>query len=116
MTASTDFVGKWMKLMARADVDALVDLFAEDGEVVRFPGVARGQDQIRAYLIGFLSAHGKYELVSVDQEQSGSDSVIWEATVSTKSGPLQAYGVFIFDENGKVRRHFPGIQGYWGSP
>ena len=111
----SNLVNNWMTHMSNGDTEALLAMFANDAEVVRFPGIARGKDEIRAYLVGLLSAHGRYQMVSLDQVQEGSDSVIWEATVETKAGPLQSYGVMTLDADGKIVRHFPGIQGYWGS-
>ncbi len=104
-----------MALLGSGDIDSLVAQYADDAEIVRFLGVARGRDEIRAYLIGLLAAHQSYELVSLDQFQESGDSLIWEATVETTAGPLQIYDVFVFDAAGQITRHFPGLQGYWGS-
>lgn len=109
------FFSERMKLMGSGDVDALVEYYAADAEVVRFLGVARGRDEIRAYLIGLLGAHQGYELVSLDQFQQSGESLMWEATVNTAAGPLQVYDVLVFNEEGKILRQFPGLQGYWGS-
>lgn len=109
------FFNERMKLMASGDVEALVEQYAADAEVVRFLGVARGKDEIRAYLIGLLAAHKAYELLSLDQIQQSGESLIWEATVQTSAGPIQVYDVLVFDETGKIVRQFPGLQGYWRS-
>ncbi len=110
-----EFFNRRMEFLAMGDVDSLVAQYASDAEIVRFLGVARGHEEIRAYLVGFLAAHQSYKLVSLDQIQHSDDSLIWEATVETAAGPIQVYDVFLFDGNGKVSREFPGIQGYWGS-
>jgi hypothetical protein len=110
-----EFFKRRMEFLAAGDVDSLVVQYASDAEIVRFLGVARGHEEIRAYLVGFLTAHQSYKLVSLDQMQHSDDSLIWEATVDTAAGPIQVYDVFVFDGSGKVSREFPGIQGYWGS-
>jgi len=112
---SNEFFSRRMEFLATGDVEALIAQYASDAEIVRFLGVTRGHEEIRAYLIGFLAAHQSYKLVSLDQMQHSNDSLIWEATVETAAGPIQVYDVFVFDGNGKVSRQFPGIQGYWGS-
>lgn len=115
MISGNDFFEERMALMAAGDVDALVAQYSEDAEIVRFLGVARGPAEIRAYLVGMLAAHQSYELVSLDQLQQSDNALIWEATVSTAAGPLQVYNVFVFNDDGKIRLQFPGVQGYWGS-
>ena len=114
-TSSEAFFDNRMALMSAGDIDALVDQYAEDATIVRFLGVAKGHEEIRAYLMGMLAAHQSYELVSLDQLQQTDDSLIWEATVNTAAGPIQVYNVFVFDDGGKIVRQFPGVQGYWGS-
>ena len=113
--SGSDFFQQRMRMMAAGDIDGLVTTYADDTEIVRFLGVARGADEIRAYLMGLLAAHQGYELVSLDQLQDSGDSLIWEATVNTAAGPLQVYDVFVFNGDGKIQRQFPGVQGYWGS-
>ncbi len=110
-----EFFNQRMELLATGDIDALVAQYANDAEIVRFLGVTRGHEAIRAYLVGFLAALQSYKLVSLAQMQQSDDALIWEATVETAAGPIQVYDVFVFDGSGKVSRQFPGIQGYWGS-
>ena len=112
---SNEFFKQRMEWLGAGDVDALVSQYAPDAEVVRFLGAARGLDEIRAYLIGFLAAHQSHRLISLDQIQQSDRSLMWEATIETAAGPLQAYDVFVFDGDGKIWRQFPGIQGYWGA-
>lgn len=114
-SSGESFFHNRMALMSAGDIDALVDQYAEDATIVRFLGVAKGRVEIRAYLMGMLAAHQSYELVSLDQLQQTEDSLIWEATVNTAAGPLQVYNVFVFGEDDKIVRQFPGVQGYWGS-
>ena len=35
--------------------------------------------------------------------------------VNTAAGRLQVYEVFVFNDEGKIWRQFPGLHGYWGS-
>ena len=103
-----------MARLSAGDIDGVLELYADDAEVVRFLGVARGKDEIRGYLTGYLAAHGRFDLVSVDQFAETSDSAMWQASVDTANGVAQIYDVVIFDEAGLISREFPGIHGYWG--
>jgi hypothetical protein len=103
-----------MALLSAGDVAGVLEQYADDAEVVRFLGVARGKQEIRAYLTGYLSAYGRFDLISLDQFFETEDAVMWEATVATANGAAQVYDAMILDENGRIRREFPGMHGYWG--
>ena len=109
------FFERRVAALSAGDVDSLVADYADDAEVVRFLGVAHGPDEIRAYLVGFLAAHRRFDLISLDQFQETDESVMWEATVDTAAGAVQVYEVFVFNDDGKIWREFPGLHGYWGS-
>lgn len=110
-----EFFERRVAALSAGDVDSLVADYADDAEVVRFTGVARGPDEIRAYLVGLLSAHRRFDLISLDQFQETDESLMWEATVDTAAGPLQVYEVLVFNNEGNIWREFPGLHGYWGS-
>ncbi len=103
-----------MELLSAGDISGVLEQYADDAEVVRFLGVARGKDEIRAYLTGYLVAQGRFEFVSLDQFFETEDAVMWEATVNTANGAARVYDVMILDESGRIRREFPGLHGYWG--
>ncbi len=110
-----EFFERRIAALSAGDVDSLVADYADDAEIVRFLGVVRGSDEIRAYLVGFLAAHRRYELISLDQFQETGESVMWKATVDTAAGACQVYEVLVFNDEGKIWRQFPGLQGYWGA-
>lgn len=110
-----EFFQRRVAALSAGDVDSLVEDYADDAEVVRFVGVARGPNEIRAYLVGFLAAHRRFDLISIDQFRETDDTVMWEATVETAAGPLQVSEALVFSDEGKIWREFPGVQGYWGS-
>lgn len=103
-----------MELLSAGDVAGLVEQYADDAEVVRFLGVARGKQEIRSFLTGYLAAHGRFDLISLDQFLETEDAVMWEATVDTANGAARVFDVMMLDENGRIRREFPGLHGYWG--
>jgi hypothetical protein len=103
-----------MELLAAGDVAGVLEQYADDAEVVRFLGAARGKQEIGAYLTGYLSAHGRFDLISLDQFFETQDAVMWEATVDTANGAARVYDAMILDEDGRIRREFPGVHGDWG--
>ena len=109
-----DLVQRFGKLMSDGDVRSLAELYAPDAKVVLFYRVASGREEIRQFLEGRLAAHGYYNVLSVDQFQDAGDVVMWDATVETETGPMQTTHVVVLDDDGLIRRHVPGIRGYWG--
>jgi hypothetical protein len=113
-TYGQDLVDRFGKLMSDGNLDALADLYATDAKIVLFYRVASGRDGIRALLASSLASYGRYRVISVDQFQEADDIVMWDATVETETGPLQTTHVVVLDDDGLIRRHLPGIRGYWG--
>jgi ketosteroid isomerase-like protein len=107
-------VERFGKLMSDGDVDALAALYAPDAKVVLFHRVASGRSEIRELLSSSLASHGRYRVMSVDQFQDAGDVVMWDATVETTLGPLMTTHVAVLDDAGLIKRHVPGIRGYWG--
>ena len=114
MPAGRDLVDHMNHLMSTGDVDALCDLYSPDAEMVLYYRVASGKEEIRSLLAASLSAHGIYEVVSVDQFQDTGDIVMWDATVERDLGILEATHILVLDEDGLIHRHIPRIRGYWG--
>ena len=107
-------VDRFGELASVGDVDALAGLYATDAKVVLFYRVASGREQIRQLLASRLAAHGRYDVISVDQFQDAGDLVMWDVTVETEIGPLQATHVMILDAEGLIQYHVPNIRSYWG--
>jgi ketosteroid isomerase-like protein len=105
---------RYFERLAAGDVDAVLDLYATDAHVVRYEGVAIGRDQIRNFLAGMLAAHGRFDLVSIDEFAAEADVVEWDATVETRHGMLRTSSVMTLDADGAILRHVPSIRGYWG--
>jgi hypothetical protein len=103
-----------LKLRSERRVGELVDLYSPDAMIARHEGSARGHDEIRSFLAGFLTAQGKFDVVSIDALSECDDVILWDATIETTPGPLQITEVVVLDERGLIRRHVPGLRGYWG--
>jgi hypothetical protein len=102
------------KLRNDRSVGDLVDLYSPDAVIVRHEGSARGTDEIRSFLLGFLTAHGRFELITIDALSECDDVILVDATVETAVGPLQITEVIVLADDGLIRRHIPGLRGYWG--
>ena len=109
-----DLFDRFGKLMADGDVAALTALYAADAKVVLFYRVASGRREIRELLETRLAAHGRYDVMSVDQFQDAGDLVMWDATVETDTGPMQTTHVVILNDEGLIQHHVPSIRSYWG--
>jgi len=103
-------------LLLRSDgrVADLAALYGPDAIVVQRSSVARGTDEIRSFHDGFLAAHGSFDLMSIDSLNECDDVIIFDAMVETAAGLLQIAEVIIVDDDGLIRRHVPGLRGYWG--
>ncbi len=109
-----ELVDRFGKLMADGDTATLAHMYSPDAKIVLFYGVASGRTEIEQMLAGSLRSHGRYDVLSIDQFQHDGDVVMWDATVETDTGPLQTTHVVVLDDDGRIRRHVPGIRGYWG--
>lgn len=114
MTTGQEFVERYYALLSEGDIDGVVALYAEGAEIIRYDGVAATPAEIAEYFAGFRVRHPNAALRSVDQLREEDDVLMWDALVDTAHGLLQAVHVVIFDGHGKVRRHIPGMRGYWG--
>lgn len=109
-----ELLERFRKLMSDGDVDGLTELYAADAKVVLFYRVASGRTAIRELLESRVSAHGRYDMISVDQFQDAGDLVMWDATVETDTGPMQTTHVVILNSDGLIQYHVPSIRSYWG--
>ena len=109
-----ELVDRFGRLMRDGDVDALTELYAADAKVVLFYRVASGREEIRRLLASRVAAHGRYDVMSVDQFQDAGDLVMWDATVETETGPMQTTHVMILNTAGLIQHHVPSIRSYWG--
>ena len=114
MPEMVEVVDEFTKALAGRDVDRAVKLYAEDAVVVRYEGVAVGTEQVRAFLVGFLSTYERFELVSLDPLQRSDDTIVWDASIEIGAGVLLATNVFLLDGDGRIARHVPLVRGYWG--
>lgn len=114
MAGTVEVIDELMKALSTRDLDRAAGLYATDGVVVRYEGVATGHDEIRAFLVGLLSSYERFDLVSVDQVVHSGDTLVWDASVETGAGVLQMSNVVVLADSGLIVRHVPLVRGFWG--
>lgn len=102
------------ELIAEGDIDRLAMLYAADGEIVRYDGVASSTPEIRQYYRAYLASRPGLKLRQIDKVRHAGDVVMWDALLDSDDGILQTVDVLILDGEGLIRRHIPGFRGYWG--
>lgn len=114
MEVARRFADRYYELIAEGDLERLAMLYADDGEIVRYDGVADTPLAIADYYRRKLSEHPGLKLRQIDQIRRADDVLMWEALVDSTGGVLQTVEIMILDEDGRIRRHIPGFRGFWG--
>ena len=110
-----ELVETYYSLIAEpTDLDGLRQLYAADALVIRFNGTSTGLDEIAEFLTEVATRNEPYELRSIDQFTQVGDVVMWDGLIDTSKGVLETTEVMVLDDAGKIKRHIPGIRGYWG--
>lgn len=107
-------VERLLGALAAGELDTVGALYADDAELVRYDGAARGSAEIQAFYGRYLANHGRYELEKIVEFRAVDDVVIWDALVLTDEGVMMTYDVMILDDDDLIERHVPAIRGYWG--
>ena len=107
-------VEKLHAALGAKDLDAIVSLYADDAELIRYDGAATGRESIREFYDRYLANHGAYDLDRIVEFRAFDDVMLWDAMISADEGMLMTYDVAILDDDGLIERHVPTIRGYWG--
>ena len=110
----TDLINRFYAALAANDIPALVELYSPDARVIRFNSTSKGAAEIADHFAEMRAEHEPYILQSLDQMTTSGDVVMWDALVNTSKGVLETVEVLVLDADGKIRRHVPGLLGYWG--
>lgn len=109
-----DLVEQLIDLRGSERLDELAALYSDDAVVARHHAFARGRDEIRSFFVGYHSAHGRFDLTSLDAITEVDDLVVFEASVETDLGALQIADVLVLSDAGLIDRHVIGQRGFWG--
>lgn len=107
-------IERYYELLSRHDVDAVLSMYTDDAEIVRYDGVFATAAERREYFEQHLARHPGLRLRQIDQVRQADDVLMWDALVDTDNGIMQVVHVVILDPDGRFHRHIPGMRGYWG--
>ena len=113
-TGSSELIDRFYKCMANADARGLAELYAPDALMIRFDGTSKGTEEIVAFLLKMRADDGAYTLEMIEEANLSGDVLMWDAMINTSGGLLQTTEVLVLNAAGKIRRHVPGVRGYWG--
>lgn len=100
--------------LARRDLDALLNLYHLDAEVLRFDGISRGREEIRTMLAKYLELD--LEFVALNEYIETSDTILLRSTMKVKGEPESSCGTYVL-RDGKIWRQTGAIEGgarNWG--
>lgn len=109
------FAHRYYELINDGDLERLAMLYADDGEIIRYDGVADTPVTIADYYRRKLTEHPGLKLRQIDRIRRADDVLMWDALVDSDEGVLQTVEVMFLDEDGRIKRHIPGFRGYWGA-
>ncbi len=95
-------------------LEQLVALYDSNAIIASHGGTAQGTGEIRSFLAGFVAAHGRFDLISIDALTAVGEVVLFDASVETAAGVLQIAEEVIVGPDGAVTHHMLGLRGYWG--
>jgi len=119
-TSDDVFAGNFTAGMITDGFDKLGAYGQDDTGTFRFlidvtnDGVADNRGAIRAYFRNYLMHHPGFRLRQIDALREADDVLMWDALVDTENGILMTVHVIVFSGDGRIRRHIPGVRGYWG--
>lgn len=114
MNTAQKVIERYYELLGAGDIDQVLAMYTDDAEIVRYDGVYRTREELRTYFEEHLARFPGLRLRQVDQVRSADDVLMWDALVDTDHGIAQVTHVAIVDQDGRIRRHMPGMRGYWG--
>lgn len=114
MAESNDLINRYYGALAAGDLDGLLAMYADESEIVRYDGVAITDDEHRAYFEQHLARHPGLGLNQIVEVRRADDVLMWDALVDTDLGVVQVFHVLVLDADDRIRRHIPGLRGFWG--
>jgi len=114
MGTAEQLIERYYDLLSAGDLDPVLAMYADDGEIIRYDGVASTREEMREYYERHLERHRGLRLHQIVQVREADDVLMWDALVDTERGIAQVVHVVVVDADGRFRRHIPGLRGYWG--
>ena len=114
METAPAIVDRLYELIEAGDPERIAMLYAPDGEIVRYDGVAASPSEIVQYFRSYLAGRPGIALREIVKVVHSGDVLMWDALLDSNAGVMQTIDVVILDSDGRIRRHVPGFRGYWG--
>lgn len=114
MSQAQKVIERYYELLSNGDIDNVLAMYTPDAEIVRYDGVAATPDELRHYFEQHVQRNPGLHLRQIDRVLEADDVLLWDALVDTDNGIVQVVHVVIVDEDGRFRRHIPGMRGFWG--
>jgi len=96
------------ELLARRDVDGLVNLYHAEAEVLRFDGIKRGRSEIRTMLERYLELD--LEFVKLNEYVATADTILLRGTMKVNGEIEISCGTYVL-RDGKIWRQTGAIEG-----
>ncbi|CAG5069300.1 hypothetical protein DYBT9623_02036 [Dyadobacter sp. CECT 9623] len=108
-----DFYDEQVALLAERNADALIDKhYAADAEMVVLSGdepiIVKGSEALKTMFSGYLE-HVYRGFISTEKFASTDDSIMFEATIDTVTGPVRIYDAMLL-RDGKIVKHYSGVK------
>lgn len=100
-----DLLSRHADLVQQGDANAIVDLYAEDAQLLWLDGVSDGRDAIRERYQDFFDYHGDISSAEVSRQQGTDDAAFTMLRVESERGSFQIVNAFVLDGE-HVTRHF----------
>jgi hypothetical protein len=94
--------------LARRDLDGLMSLYHPEAEVLRYDGVKRGRDEIRAMLERYLQLD--LEFVKLNEYVATADTILLRGTMKVKGEIEISCGTYVL-KDGKIWRQTGAVEG-----
>ena len=109
-TSGRAFFNKQLEYLGTRAVDALIDdHYTEDALLISGDLIVRGRDALKAHFRGYLQQLGELKVESLDKFKETSDSIYFEATVTTDLGRARLFDGWVL-RGGKIAYHFTGVK------
>ncbi len=114
MSDANETIERYYDALTAGDFDRLLRMYGDGAEIVRYDGVADTPEEMRGYFEQHLERNPGLSLHSIVETRVTDDVLMFDALVNTDNGVLQVFHVLLSGPDGRIRRHIPGMRGFWG--
>ena len=101
MPSPKELFDRQIALLEARDLDGLLAQYHEDAVLLRFDRVVTGKAELKEFFAGYVALAPRVE--RIERFAESDDLLAYEAIVSTETGEMHTYGVFLL-RDGKIWR------------